>query len=78
MPRTTTRTRDRARSTMTSDRQRGGHAPTKVPHVDTLPCPATDGTHVLVLHDEDGRPVSRCRYCNETWARLDALARQNG
>lgn len=58
---------------------RPSSAPVKVPHVDDLPCPAAaGGTHNLVLHSEDGRPVSRCRHCNETWARLDALARLKG
>lgn len=51
---------------------RNCRAPAKIPDVDTLPCPARDGTHHIELTRAG---VARCKWCFGTWADLDAIAR---
>lgn len=52
--------------------RRASNAPRRVPEVETLPCPAHDGTHDLT---NDARARTRCRHCLRSWAEIDAEAR---
>lgn len=45
--------------------------PPLIPSVETLPCPAHDGNHVLVNRDL----ATYCRWCRTSWADLDADVR---
>jgi hypothetical protein len=46
----------------------------KARHVEDQPCPATLGAECHVLRNT-AAGVTRCRWCGETWAALDAELR---
>lgn len=60
----------------TGERNRGRPAgPVKIPGVEEFQCPKGKGkNHELV--NVYGGSATKCRYCHETWAELDAKVRR--
>lgn len=54
--------------------KKGQMAPTKIPDVETVPCPKrSDAAHVI---ENSATGVSRCIWCKGTWADLDGQIRK--
>lgn len=54
---------------------RPNRTPTRVPDVETLPCPERPGPHWLINAPERGGLVTVCRGCRKSWSELDAEIR---